>query len=44
MEEDITHIWPQIEIGTFGNISLYILEKNYNEVIKLINENRRSNC
>ena len=44
MEEDKTlNIWPQRKVGIFGNINLYILERDYDNVIKLINDNRKSN-
>ena len=34
--DNTLNIWPSRKIGTLGNISIYILEKNYNDVIKLI--------
>jgi len=43
MEEDKTlNIWPQRKLGTHGNINLYILEKNYDEAINLIEKHRKN--
>jgi len=42
LEEDKSlNIWPQRKVGTYGNISIYVLEKNYEDVIKIIKENRK---
>ena len=42
LEEDKSlNIWPQRKIGTYGNISIYILQKNYDSAVKIILENRR---
>ena len=32
------NLWPTRKIGIFGNINLYILEKNHDDVMKIIDE------
>jgi hypothetical protein len=40
--EHISSIRPGMQIGAFGNANVYILEKDYNDAIKIIEEYRNN--
>ena len=41
--DNALNIWPSMKLGAWGNVNIYILEKNYDETIKIIEENRKGN-